>query len=381
MSKPKLIKPDWNNSILNISATLAEFLGAPNGNATLPILKQTLAKDYKNVVYICFDGMGVYPLECNLPEEDFLRAHVVQTLTSTFPSTTTNATTSLCTNKLPLEHGWLGWSLHFDELGRNVDIYLNRDSQTGEEVTFDSPLADDCDGYFYHAARTDYQIRTIYPPYVNGIQKFNTVANTVDEFFDALSAICGEEGKHFVYVYCPEPDGTMHENGVRCPVTQQLLEHISRSLRELAGQTENTLFIVSADHGQIDVEGYIDWREEKQLNDMLECPPYLDSRSPCFRVKKGKKRKFARLFRKKFGKDFVLFRTKDLLKQNYFGDRGDYAYLLGDFVASGTYTNKMFILPKEDPHYHKGHHTALTNEMLVPLILIDSDRVTAQCQN
>ena len=30
----KLYKPDWNNSNLNISATLAEFLNAPNKNST-----------------------------------------------------------------------------------------------------------------------------------------------------------------------------------------------------------------------------------------------------------------------------------------------------------------------------------------------------------
>ena len=41
------IKPDFTRSNLNISATLAEFLGAPNKNATLPILKEELKK-YQN---------------------------------------------------------------------------------------------------------------------------------------------------------------------------------------------------------------------------------------------------------------------------------------------------------------------------------------------
>ena len=376
MTKPKLIKPDWKHNILNISATLAEFLGAPNSNATLPLLKQKLKKDYKNIVYLCFDGMGVNPLERNLSENDFLRQHIAQVLTSTFPSTTTNATTSLSTNKLPLQHGWLGWSLHIPTIGRNVDIFLNKDSQTGEEVVFDSPLIDDSDAYFYHGTRTDYQICTVYPKYVNCREQFNTVVATVDEFFDAVERLCKQEGKHFIYAYCPQPDGCMHDNGVTCAATKQLLEQISDGVRNLAHTSENSLFIVSADHGQVDVEGYVDWREEKELNEMLECPPYLDSRSPCFRVKKGMKRKFAKLFRAKYGKDFVLFPTEYLIKHNYFGSKGDYGYLLGDFVASGTYTHKMFILPKADPHYHKGHHTALTEEMLVPLILVDSDEAT-----
>lgn len=372
--RQKLIKPDWKNNILNISATFAEFLGAPNDNATLPILAEQLKKDYKNVVYICFDGMGINPLERNLPQDDFLRRHIVQVLTSTFPSTTTNATTSLCTNKLPLEHGWLGWSLHFDEVGRNVDIFLNKDSQTGEELVFESPLEDYRDGYFYHGTRDDYKIRTVNPKYVHCKEEYNTIVETIEEFFDAIGRICNEDGKHFVYCYCPQPDGCMHENGVTCPETKLLLKQISDGMRHLSENTEDTLFVVSADHGQVDIAGYINWKDEAELNEMLECPPFLDSRSPCFRVKKGMKRKFAKLFRKKYGEDFVLFPTKYLVKHNYFGDRGKYAYLLGDFVASGTYTHKMLILLKDNPHFHKGHHTALTEEMLVPLIFIESVR-------
>ena len=58
----KFIYPDFTHSNLNISSTLAEFLGAPNKHATLPMLKKELEKNYKNVVFICFDGMGIYPI-------------------------------------------------------------------------------------------------------------------------------------------------------------------------------------------------------------------------------------------------------------------------------------------------------------------------------
>ena len=112
MKRPFFL-PDFKHCNLNISATLAEFLGAPNANATLPLIKAELKKDYKNVVFICFDGMGIYPLEQNLGKDDYLRANTVDVLRSTFPSTTTCATTSLTTNRLPLEHGWFGWSMHF----------------------------------------------------------------------------------------------------------------------------------------------------------------------------------------------------------------------------------------------------------------------------
>ena len=116
----KYIKPNWKRCNLNISATLAEFLGAPNNNVTLSKLWKELSKDYKNIVFICFDGMGINPLKINLCKDDFLRKNIKKVLTSTFPSTTTNATTSLACNLLPREHGWFGWSLHFEEISRII---------------------------------------------------------------------------------------------------------------------------------------------------------------------------------------------------------------------------------------------------------------------
>lgn len=157
-------EPDFENCNLNISATLAEFLGAKNQNATIKILKEELAKDYKNIVFICFDGLGIHPININLHPNALLRKNIVKTLVSTFPSTTTNATTSLGTNTLPLEHGFLGWSLHFDNINKNIDIYMGRDSQTGENVDYILPLEDNSN-YYFDNANTDYQINTIFMPY------------------------------------------------------------------------------------------------------------------------------------------------------------------------------------------------------------------------
>ena len=38
------ILPDFDNSILNVSATLAEFLGCENKNTTLQVLKKRTSK-------------------------------------------------------------------------------------------------------------------------------------------------------------------------------------------------------------------------------------------------------------------------------------------------------------------------------------------------
>lgn len=363
------IKPNWKKSNLNISATLAEFLGAPNTHATLPILKRELKNGYKNIVFICLDGLGINPIKINLNKNSLLRKNIKQTLTSTFPSTTTNATTSLTCNKLPLEHGWLGWSLHFNEIGKNIDIYLHTDSQTGEKIDYIYPIADNSNCYFDNA-NTDYEITPIMPNYVQTKSEAKKIViETETELCDAIKKVCSKKGKQFIYAYLPEPDSTMHKFGVSNTEAKLKIENINKEIEKLYNSLTDSLIIITADHGQIDVTDYIEFYKDKQINNLLAHTPFLDARTPAFIVKKGKEKQFEKLFKEKYGKDFKLFKSKRLIQQNYFGNIGNYGHLLGNYIAIGTYTHKQFIAYENMPRF-KGHHTSLTEEMQVPLIIL-----------
>lgn len=365
----KFIKPNWSKSNLNISATLAEFLGSPNNNDTLPMLKEELAKGYRNVVFICFDGMGINPLKINLDEDAFLRRNIKEVLTSTFPSTTTNATTSLISNKYPLEHGWFGWSLHFDEINRNIDIYPRVDSRSGVRVAYQYPMYDNSICYFDNV-NTDYEINPILPIYVQTrSEDKKIVVEDEGDLFDAIRSVCVKEGKQFVYAYFPEPDSTMHDFGVSSKEAKDKIELINKEVEKLHNDLEDTLIIITSDHGQIDVEGEIEFYKDTELNDMLEYTPYLDARTPAFKVKEGMEEEFERKFKERYSEDFILYKSKELIEQGYFGRKGNYGYLLGDYIAIGTYTHKLFISYENMPRF-KGHHTSLTEEMEVPLIIL-----------
>lgn len=363
------ILPDYNNCNVNISATLAEFLGAPNKNSTIPELKKELQKNYKNVVFICLDGMGLYPISKNLEKDDFLVKNISRTLLSTFPSTTTNATTSLMLNKLPLEHGWFGWSLHFEKINRNINIFTNKDSWTNENIELDySPIAE-LDYYFYNT-NTDYEINTVFPNYVK-VKKpeTNNVYESDEKFFEYINEICNKEGKQFIYAYNPEPDSTMHLYGVSSNEAKEVINNLSKNIEKLYNETKDTLFIITADHGQIDVEDYICLYEDEALMDMLEVYPYLEARAPAFKVKKDKKFEFEKYFNSKYNKDFTLYTSQELIDAGYFGNIGDKHHLLGDYIAIGTFTHKQAVLTPSMSKF-KGHHTSLTEEMEVPLIII-----------
>lgn len=142
-------------------------------------------------------------------------------------------------------------------------------------------------------------------------------------------------------------------------------------MQTLASEVKDTLFIVTADHGQIDIEGEVNFYSDDILNGMLEIHPYMEPRAVAFKVKEGRREEFAKYFTSKYAEDFELHESRELIEKGFFGDVGDKAPLLGDFVAIGTYTHKQAVMvaPIDDFKF-KGHHTSLTEEMLVPLIII-----------
>ena len=102
---------------------------------------------------------------------------------------------------------------------------------------------------------------------------------------------------------------------------------------------------------------------------MLVYLPYMDSRAVAFRVKEHKKQEFAKKFNKKYGKDYKLYPSSKLIKKGIFGKCGDYGYLLGDYIAVGTYTNKQFVA-YENMKRLKGNHSGMTDEMWIELIWV-----------
>ncbi len=369
----RLIKPNWKKCNLNISATLAEFLGAPNSNSTLPVLKKELAKGYKNVVFICLDGFGIDPIVKNLDKKDLLRKNIKQTLTSTFPSATTCATTSLTANLKPLEHGWLAGSVYFEDIKRSIDLYPHTDSLTGEKLDYIYPLYDNEICYFDNV-NTDYNITPIVPACVatKSEDKKIIIKNEFD-MCKTIKKVCQKGGKQFIYSYLTEPDSTMHNFGVASAEAKSKIYSINKEIEKLYNDLEDTLIIITADHGHIDVKGHIEFYKDEELNNMLECTPFLEARAPAFIVKEGREQEFENKFTKKYGNDFKLFKSQKLIDKGYFGNKGQYGYLLGDYIAIGTYTHKQFLAHKGYQRY-KGHHSSLTEEMKVPLIILKKEK-------
>lgn len=364
----RLIKPNFKNSIVNVSATIANFLGATNNLPKIRLIEKYLKRNYKNIVYLCLDGLGIYPITQNLRKSSFLYKNIKKKITSVFPSTTTNATSSLQSALYPSQHGMFGWSLYFEKLNRCVELYMGKDYYTGEKVDM-SEINKILDFTPYvNLAKSDYKINTVFPPYIkSSVNNYYYKKN--DEMFEKINQICSEDGKQFIYAYNGEPDHTMHDYGVTSSEAKNIINYLNDKVQQLMENNKDTLLIITPDHGQTDIKEYIELYDDQDLLKTLKVPMYLEARAVSFQVKDGQKEKFLNVM-KKYKKDLKIFKVSDLVNKNFFGPKSDKLYLLGDYIAVVKNDYKIVLMDKDATRF-KGHHTGLTKrEMILPLIII-----------
>ncbi|MCQ2382341.1 MAG: alkaline phosphatase family protein, partial [Clostridia bacterium] len=310
----QFVWPDFKHSIVNLAATLEQFLGKKPKHAVLPKLAEKLKSDYKNVVYIVIDAMGSKILEKNLPTNSFLRQHQIDTVTSVFPSTTTAATTSLITAMTPAEHGWFAWVVDFN--GEVIELFRNRNYYT-HEFTADPDFAQHKLPYekIFDDVHNDRAIYTCLPDNISKIHSPHEIEfHTIGQMFRRLKQICRQPDKKFVYAYCDDLDGTMHSYGTTARQSKNLIRKIERKVARLAKHNPDTLFVITADHGQIDVQGFAYFCDDTELQSCLAHPISLDPRGACFKLKPGKDRAFRAAFQK-YEPDFALFPSQELIQK------------------------------------------------------------------
>ena len=119
--------PDYEHCLVNLANSILRKFGAKTTAATLPLADQYLDKDYKNVVVLLLDAMGISILEKHLAEDGFFRSHLAVAYDSVYPPTTVAATTSILSGLYPNEHGWLGWDMYYPQLDKNVTVFTNQE--------------------------------------------------------------------------------------------------------------------------------------------------------------------------------------------------------------------------------------------------------------
>ena len=354
-----------DNSLVNLSNSILKHFGVEPFHNTIPEVDELL-KGHKKVVAVLFDGMGQNIVHMHLKENSFIRRHYVTTINSTYPPTTSAATTSFLTGKFPIETGWLAWMEYIKDYDRNVILFRSVDYNTGESLIKEGE-PHISDKYFPTKRIVDLIQEKGIPAYellrypiqhdgpkrllIDGVAKLDKVLKNNDECF--------------VYFYWDSPDREMHENGIESWKVKYQVHKCQRFLEKAFKHNPDTLFIFLADHGHVNVK-YFDICEKEDIYSLLAKPLTLEKRTPSFFVKEGKQEEFKELFNKYYGEYFELLSKQEVIDIKLFGDGkpapGVYD-TFGDFVAISK--REYGIIASKELYHHdlfKGHHAGGTDE-------------------
>ena len=378
----KAFLPDYENCSVNFLSSIAKKFKVSTGHKSLECVDKILSKTTKNIVVILLDGLGEAVLKHHLPEDSFLRKNQIKTISSVFPTTTTSGTMSFKTGLTPLEHGWISAFLYFKEVGSALNLYLNTDAYSRKPVP-QKYVAETVLGFSNFFEKIEEKTKGKVKAYGVSIMEArdlfgNITQLTYDNLTDMCSTVntlCSLPSQKVIYAYHNYPDDLMHKFGPYSDETAELLIDINAEIENLAKTTKDTTFIISADHGQTEVNNVFDLANYPDIADTFIMPPTGGSRAFNVFIKHGKEKTFLSLMKKYFKDEFLVLSKKQVLDINLFGINKPHPKVddfLGDFwIISTGHSNlaysTLYKLPIKQP---RGAHGGLTKEeMFLPLIV------------
>lgn len=364
--------PDYDRSILSIAASVLKYYGVKDcQHKTLKEFDEILSKNYKNVILMLFDGMGVDAIHHHLDKDSFLRKHFVCPVSTVFPSTTTAATTTMLSGRSPVEHAWLGWDLYFKELDENVAVFRNTFQKNGKTAA-------------------EYNVASRYIPYENIFQRIEKAnknvkaycvspfskpkAETFDEIKQTISKLAKMDGEKYIYAYSPQPDDDMHQYGVYSAQTKRQIKKINHMVENLCSKLKNSVVIVIADHGLVDSK--IDFLEQyPHIWKMMKRPASIEPRALSLFVKDEYLDIFKERFEDEFPDKFLVFTKQEIYEKHLFGFGKPHPRIdefLGDFLAVAV-SDLTFFNYYEDDTFIGVHAGFDEREMQVPFIAIERE--------
>ena len=350
------------NSLVNLSNSILKHFEAESFHESIPEI-DNLLKGHKKVVAVLFDGMGQNIVRKHLKENSFIRSNYVTTINSTFPPTTAAATTAFLTGKYPVETGWLAWTEYFKDYDRNIILFKNTDYNTEEKLE-----GEDIASKYFPTTKIFELIQKAGTPAFN-ISRFPIQENGPKKLLTSgvkmLNKTLKENDSCFIYFYWDSPDREMHDTGIDSWTTKYQVHKAQRFMKKVVKDNPDTLFILLADHGHVNVE-FFDICEHEDIYSLLSKKITLEKRTPSFFVNEGQNKEFEELFNKYYGQYFELLTKEQAFDIKLFGEgipANGVSEVVGDYIAIAK--DKYGLLASKELKFlgaFKGHHAGGTKE-------------------
>ena len=265
----------------------------------------------------------------------------------------------------PCEHSWLGWDCYYPQIDKNVTCFYNFLQGTEEKAAdFDVPWTFTPYESVVEKIRKLGKSAVMYAPF------WEPKTDSIREMCDRVKATVAEPGEHYVYVYWNQPDGLLHRNGCGADIVHEYMQELEAAVSDFAAQAgEDTLVIVTADHGHMDTEN-VDIRDYPEIADCLVRLPSLEPRALNLFVKEDKKDFFEQEWNKTFGDRFLLMPMEEVIARKLMGTGTPhpmFRQMLGDYLAIAT--GDLSIFYTGEHKWTSNHGSLVEDEMLIPFIV------------
>ena len=360
--KNKFILPK-DSTLVNVGNSILKYYNVKTFHDSFKPLDDVLrASKKENLCLVLFDALGKHIIEKHKDCLPFIYKHKHIPFNSTFPPTTVNATTAVTTGKYSTETGYIGWNQYYKDIGF-LDTFIGRDKITGE-IYPDAKKRHHSFKFIWELINDKYGKEVA--SFVQSFQNYNIKLSEEENIRNHFKMTDEYLKKYkFLYSYSTEPDHTMHENGTDGEKVKNVIRLLNDELEKLVKKNPNTLFILLADHGMVDIKQWFYDKDEKLLS-TLESPYFtLEGRFCSFFVKDEEG--FIKWYNnnKEIKKNFILKTTKEILDDNMFGygtPFDGFETYFGNYflLANGIYSLNDGYGPEEGKF--NGNHAGITKE-------------------
>jgi hypothetical protein len=354
----RFVRPDFGGrGLANLAPTVLRLL-APEAEApALPpfdaqVLPERISGGVRHIVLLIADGLGHHQLMTeiehgNAPHFAELLARAgsgedgisYQAITSVFPTTTVSALGSVNSAVTPAEHGLLSYTIYLPELDTVADMI--RWGPTNRRISFmDSEFNKLPEEFFWaptvyarlqaagvertFAVNPSAFVGTALTRMLHQQATYRGYAATSSVAAIVPRLLADRSEPSYVYAYWPTVDTVAHAVGPRSDEHGAEVAALDTALAGLVRRlpaTDDTLLLVSADHGHVDSapEQQVSLDEHDELLAMLRAAPAGERRAVYLYAREGEEAAVVEYARERLGDVAVAITREHAIALGLFG--------------------------------------------------------------